>query len=60
MGSLQLDDFDVVYQTSDEGMVKGKATDIVPAYKDPRNVRKVKEAIAAHPITVRRYPCLRI
>jgi hypothetical protein len=54
-----MDDFDVVYQTSEEGMVKGKATDVVPAYKDPRNVRKVKEAIAAHPITVRHYPCPR-
>jgi hypothetical protein len=50
----------VVYQTSEEGMVKGKATDIVPAYKDPRNVRKVKEAIAAHPITVRHTCCPKV
>ena len=55
-----MDDFDVVYQTSEEGMIKGKATDIVPAYKDPRNVRKVKEAIVAHPITVRHHFHLRV
>lgn len=48
-----MDDFDVVYQSSEEVGGKGKSpTDLVPAYKDPRNVRKVKEAIAAHPITV--------
>jgi hypothetical protein len=50
----------VVYQTSEDGMVKGKATDVVPAYKDPRNVRKVKEAIAAHPITVRHTCCPKV
>ena len=51
----------MVYQSSEEVGGKGKSpTDLVPAYKDPRNVRKVKEAIAAHPITVRHYPCLRL
>ena len=49
-----MDDFDVVYQSSEGAIGKGKSpSDVVPAYKDPRNVRKVKEAIAAHPITVR-------
>jgi hypothetical protein len=51
-----MDDFDVVYQSSEKVNGKGRLpTDVVPAYKDPRNVRKVKEAIAAHPITVRHY-----
>ena len=51
----------MVYQSSEEVGGKGKSpTDLVPAYKDPRNVRKVKEAIAAHPITVGQYHCLRL
>jgi len=49
-----MDDFDVVYQDAKDKKSKGsKQGDAVPAYADPRNLRKVKEAIVAHPITVR-------
>lgn len=48
-----MDDFDVVYESSGDIKTKGKLhKDAVEAYKDPRNLRKIKEAIAAHPITV--------
>ena len=52
-----MDDFDVVYQeakNTKKNKSKGKSEEAVPAYADPRNLRKVKEAITAYPITVRR------
>jgi hypothetical protein len=44
----------VVYQSSNIVTVKSaRQGDAVQAYRDPRNLRKVKQAIEDHPITVR-------